>query len=47
MGWGLDAFVDVFARQATSAGVVVECVSLVAFGAVALALGVIRLDRAA
>jgi len=47
MGWGLDAFVDVFARQATSAGVVVECVALVAFGTVALALGVIRLDRAA
>jgi ABC-2 type transport system permease protein len=47
MGWGLDAFVDVFARQATSAGVVVGCVALVAFGAAALALGVIRLDRAA
>ena len=47
MGWGLDAFVDVFARQATSADVAIECAALVAFGAVALALGVIRLGRAA
>jgi ABC-2 type transport system permease protein len=47
MGWGLDAFVDVFARQATSADVAVECGALVAFGAAALALGVIRLGRSA
>ena len=47
MGWGLDAFVDVFARQATSADVAIECGALVAFGAAALALGVIRLGRAA
>jgi ABC-2 type transport system permease protein len=45
MGWGLDAFVDVFARQATVAAVVIECAALVAFGLVALALGVHRLNR--
>jgi ABC-2 type transport system permease protein len=45
MGWGLDAFVDVFARQATVAAVAIECAALVAFGLVALTLGVHRLNR--
>ncbi|HTT10499.1 MAG TPA: ABC transporter permease [Burkholderiaceae bacterium] len=47
MGWGLDAFVDVFARQASIPAVAVECVALAAFGLLALALGVHRLSRAA
>jgi len=47
MGWGLDAFVDVFARQATSADVAIECAALVVFGLAALALGVHRLRRVA
>jgi ABC-2 type transport system permease protein len=47
MGWGLDAFVDVFARQATSADVAIECAALVVFGLAALALGVHRLRHVA
>ena len=43
MGWGLDAFVDVFARQATSADIAFGCATLVLFGVVALALGIHRL----
>jgi ABC-2 type transport system permease protein len=43
MGWGLDAFVDVFARRATAADVAPACGALVAFGLLALALGVRRL----
>lgn len=43
MGWGLDAFLDVFARQATLGSVIPGCLALVGFGLVALALGVHRL----
>ena len=43
MGWGLDAFVDVFARQGSIANVAVQCIALVVFGLLALALGVHRL----
>jgi ABC-2 type transport system permease protein len=43
MGWGLDAFVDVFARQANAIEVAPACGALVLFGVVALALGVRRL----
>jgi ABC-2 type transport system permease protein len=43
MGWGLDAFVDVFARQATIADVAAACAALVGFGVLSLALGVRRL----
>ncbi|HYS14080.1 MAG TPA: ABC transporter permease, partial [Burkholderiaceae bacterium] len=47
MGWGLDAFVDVFARQAGVAEVALGSLTLVAFGAITLALGVGRLQRLA
>ena len=47
MGWGLDAFVDVFARQAGVADVALGSLTLVAFGAITLALGVGRLQRVA
>jgi ABC-2 type transport system permease protein len=40
MGWGLDAFVDVFARQSTIGDVAGACAALVGFGLLALALGV-------
>ena len=43
MGWGLDAFVDVFARQASIGNVWAQCVALVLFGIATLALGVRRL----
>jgi ABC-2 type transport system permease protein len=45
MGWGLDAFVDVFARRASVLEVAPACGALVLFGAVALALGIRRLRR--
>jgi len=47
MGWGLDAFVDVFARQATSASIAPACAALLLFGVVALALGTYRLRTTA
>lgn len=47
MGWGLDAFLDVFARQATVGGVLLPSLALVGFGVVALVLGVQRLRTAA
>jgi len=43
MGWGLDAFVDVFARQASIGSVWAQCVALGSFGVATLALGVRRL----
>lgn len=43
MAWGLDAFVDVFARQAAIGQVLVPCAALAGFGLAALALGVWRL----
>jgi ABC-2 type transport system permease protein len=46
MAWGLDAFVDVFARRAAPAGIAAGCAALVAFGLVALAAGAARLRRA-
>jgi len=47
MGWGLDGFVDVFARQAGVAEVALGALALVAFGVVTLLFGVQRLRRAA
>jgi ABC-2 type transport system permease protein len=47
MGWGLDAFLDVFARQATVGGVLLPSLALAGFGLVTLALGVQRLRMAA
>lgn len=43
MGWGLDAFVDVFARRASLVEIAPACGALVAFGLVALAIGARRL----
>lgn len=43
MGWGLEAFVDVFARQAGAADVVMSCAALMLFGGIALGVGVRRL----
>ena len=43
MGWGLDAFVDVFTRQASVGSVWAQCVALGLFGVATLALGVRRL----
>jgi len=43
MAWGLDAFIDVFARHATAVEVVPQCAALIAFGLVALAAGAWRL----
>jgi ABC-2 type transport system permease protein len=45
MGWALDGFVDVFARQGGLADIAIECAALVLFGIVTLALGVRRLQR--
>jgi ABC-2 type transport system permease protein len=47
MGWGLDAFLEVFARQATVGGVLLPSLALAGFGLVTLALGVQRLRMAA
>lgn len=47
MAWGLDAFVDVFARGATAVEVLAPCAALVAFGCAALLLGVWRLQKIA
>jgi ABC-2 type transport system permease protein len=43
MAWALDAFVDVFARQAAAPDVLAPAAALVAFGSAALALGAWRL----
>jgi ABC-2 type transport system permease protein len=47
MGWGLDGFVDVFARQAGIAEIAPGALALVVFGLVTLVLGVQRLRRVA
>jgi ABC-2 type transport system permease protein len=46
MAWGLDAFVDVFARRAAPGAVAPAGAALIAFGLVALAVGAARLRRA-
>jgi hypothetical protein len=43
MAWGLDAFVDVFARRAAVPDVLAPAAALLAFGGAALALGAWRL----